>query len=243
MVLDVAYGPDPYQCLDFYLPNRSTGAPVVLLLHGGAWSVGDKSQYAVVGERLAQEGCLAAIANYRLSPAVRHPTHAQDVARAVAWCYRHAARYGGDPGRFSLVGHSSGAHLASLVALDPTYLAAEGLEPTIIQRVAGIAGAGYDLGAHYSSLMVAPFVAPVFGPDCSRWELAAPLRYVHAAAPPFLLIHGLRDTEAPPATTEAFAGALQGAGVPTQLHLLPTEDHISVMFAAEPLVLPFLRAG
>jgi acetyl esterase/lipase len=243
VVLDVAYGPDAYQCLDLYLPDRSAGAPLVVLLHGGAWSVGDKSQYAVVGERLAHEGYLTAIANYRLSPAVQHPAHAQDVARAVAWCHRHAADYGGDPGRLCLVGHSSGAHLASLVALDPTYLAAEGLPPTIVQRVAGIAGAGYDLGAHYASLMVAPLVSPVFGADSSRWELASPLRYVHAAAPPFLLVHGLQDTEAPPTTTEAFAATLQAAGVPTRLHLLPDDGHISVVFAAAPLLLDFLKAG
>jgi acetyl esterase/lipase len=241
-VFDIPYGPDPHQCLDLFVPDRPTGAPLVLFIHGGAWSVGDKSQYEAVGEQLAREGLVTALANHRLSPAVQHPAHAQDVARAVAWFYRHAASYGGDLEQLYLMGHSSGAHLASLLALDATYLAAEGLEASAIHGVVGIAGAGYDLDASYASTVVAPFVRPVFGPDCSRWALAAPLRYVQARAAPFLLIHGLRDTETPPASTQVFAAALRSAGVATQLHLLPDENHISVMFAAAPLVLGFLQA-
>jgi acetyl esterase/lipase len=196
-----------------------------------------------VGTRLCREGLVTALANHQLSPTVQHPAHAQDVARAVAWCYREGA--GNAEGRrpFFLVGHSSGAHLASLVALDPAYLAAEGLEPTIIDGVVGIAGAGYDLDAHYADLIVAPFVSAVFGTDRWRWAQAAPLGYVHPGAPPFLLIHGLQDTETPPASTEAFAAALRRAGVTMQLHLLPDADHISVMFAAAPLVLNFLRGS
>jgi acetyl esterase/lipase len=240
-VLDVPYGPHPQQRLDLFVPECSAPAPMVLFIHGGAWSVGDKSQYTVVGERLAHEGRVTALANHRLSPAVQHPAHAQDVARAVAWFYCHAARYGGDLERFYLIGHSSGAHLASLVALDASYLAAEGLEASAIRGVVGIAGAGYDLDARYATTVVAPFVAPVFGPDSSRWALAAPLHYVSPAACPFLLIHGLSDTEAPPAGTEAFAAALASAGVATQLHLLPGEGHITAVIAALHLVLNFVQ--
>ncbi len=241
-LLDVPYGPDPEQCLDLYLPDYPSRAPLVLLIHGGGWSVGDKGQYAAVGDRLACEGLVAAVVNYRLSPAVQHPAHVQDVARAVAWCHRHAARYGANPAQLCLMGHSSGAHLAALVALDPTYLAAEGLSTATIGRVLGIAGVGYDLDESYAASPAAPFFHPVFGPDCTRWAQAAPLRYVGSAAPPFLLIHGLSDTEAPPASTQVFAAALRRAGVPTQLVLLPGEGHISVMIAAAPLVLEFLQA-
>ena len=104
-------------------PSR---APLVLFVHGGGWAVGDKAQYAAVGVRLARAGFVVAIVNYRLSPPAQHPAHAEDVARAVAWCYRQAPYYGADPERFYVIGHSSGAHLAALVALDPAYLAAEG---------------------------------------------------------------------------------------------------------------------
>jgi acetyl esterase/lipase len=240
-VLDIPYGPHPEQRLDVYLPHYSAHPPVVLLIHGGGWSVGDKGQYSAVGARLADEGFLVAIANYRLSPAVEHPSHAEDVAGAVAWCRGHAGRYGADVDRLCLMGHSSGAHLAALVALDPTYLAAHALTPAHISCAIGIAGVAYDLDEQYDKPPVSPFFVPVFGSDSSRWVEAAPLRYLGVDAPPFLLVHGLDDTVAPPSTTEVFAAALRQVGVGARLALLPGENHISVMFAAAPLVLEFLQ--
>ncbi|HLH22175.1 MAG TPA: alpha/beta hydrolase [Chloroflexota bacterium] len=241
-MLDVAYGPHPEQRLDVFRPATAAPAPLVVVVHGGGWSVGDKAQYASVGNRLAHEGLVAMNVNYRLSPAVQHPTHVQDVALAIGWCYRHAAEYGADPERLCLLGHSSGAHLAALVALAPSYLAAEGVPPSAIGRVIGVSGVGYDLDERYAALCVAPFFEPVFGADSSRWKLAAPMHYVERSAPAFLLVHGLGDTEAPPASTEVFAAALEEAGVPTRLVLVPDENHISVMFASAPAVVDFLQA-
>jgi acetyl esterase/lipase len=242
-VLDISYGPDAYQCLDVYRPDGAVRAPFAVFIHGGGWAVGDKSQYAAVGARLAREGIVTAIVNYRLSPPAQHPAHAEDVARAVAWCYRQAPYYGADRERFYVLGHSSGAHLAALVALDPTYLAAEGLRSSVIRRLVGIAGVGYDLDESYATPLLTPFLEPVFGSDCSRWAQAAPLGHVTSAAPAALLIHGLSDTDAPPASTQVFATTLQKAGVSTELALLAGENHFSVMFAAEPLILRFLEAA
>jgi len=241
--LNVPYGPEALQTLDLYLPAYPDGARLVLVLHGGAWSVGDKEQYASVGSRLAREGLAAAVANYRLSPAVQHPTHAEDAARALAWCYRHASGYGLDPDQLCLLGHSAGAHLAALIALDPRYLAGEGLAPTVVRRVLGVAGVGYDLNPSYATPALMPFLTPVFGDDCTVWSQAAPVRYATTTAPPFLLIHGLCDTEAPPASTEAMAAALRSAGAAAQLVLAPDEGHVSVMLTAAPQVIAFLQGA
>ena len=238
---NIAYGDESQQRLDLYLPERRVGAPLVLFLHGGAWSMGDKAQYALVGDQLARNGAVTALVNYRLSPAVQHPAQAQDVAAAIAWLYRRGTEYGGDPARLMLIGHSSGAHLAALVALDPSYLADQGLSPATIHRVVGIAGAGYDLDARYAATPLAPVLNAVFGTDTSQWPLAAPLRYVTGSAPPFYLLHGLNDTSAPSASTQVFATALQEAGVPTQLDLLPGQDHVEVVIAALPLIHSLLR--
>jgi len=181
--LDVPYGPDPLQRLDIYAPDGANRAPFILFVHGGGWAVGDKAQYAAVGGSLARAGFVVAIVNYRLSPPARHPAHAEDVARAVAWCYRQARYYGADAERFYVIGHSSGAHLAALVALDPSYLAAEGLRSSVIRRLVGIAGVGYDLNESYATPLLTPFLEPVFGSDCSRWAQAAPLGHVTPAAP------------------------------------------------------------
>lgn len=131
--LDVPYVRDagPRQRLDVFSP-RSKGErfPVVVFVHGGTWMFGDKDDGGLnrdAGRNFARNGAVAVLPNYRLSPYVRHPAHARDVAAAYAWAVRNAARYGGDPTRVVLVGHSAGGHLAALVAADPTYLKDAGL--------------------------------------------------------------------------------------------------------------------
>lgn len=241
-VLDLAYGPDPRHRLDLYRPASTEPAPLLLFVHGGGWSSGDKGQYGWLGVQLAREGLLVAVTNYRLSPAVQHPQHAQDVAAATAWLYRHGAEYGGDPRRLYLAGHSAGAHLVALVALDARYLAAEGLSASVIAGVAGFAGAAYDLDARYAATPLAPLLAPAFGSDPARWADAAPLRYVKPDAPPFLLVHGLLDMQAPAASAQTFAAALQQQGVRTTVYLLPQLDHFTALWSGLATLPPFVHA-
>lgn len=238
---DVPYGPEALQRLDLYLPEGDAPVPMLLLVHGGGWSLGDKSELRWLGEKLAQQGILVAVANYRLSPAVKHPAHAQDVARAAAWLYRAGAQFGGDPARLYLGGHSAGAHLAALVALDERYLQAAGLAPGAVRGVIGVAGAVYDLDARYAATPLAGLLAPAFGRDPGRWKDAAPLAYVDQKAPPFLLVHGLNDTEAPVTSAQALAAALEGAGVAVRLELLPGHDHRSALVAAVPSIRAFVQ--
>jgi acetyl esterase/lipase len=216
-------------------------APMLLFVHGGGWSIGDKSQFGWVGEQLAAQGMLVALTNYRLSPAVQHPAHTQDVARAVAWLYRNGPLSGGDPARLYVMGHSAGAQMAALVALDRTYLGVEGLTPANIRSVVGIAGPAYDLDTPYAATPMASLLYPAFGPDTSRWSLAAPLHYVQPYAPSFFLIHGSNDQQAPLSSTQAMATALQQQGVPTKVELLQGPDHMGVLSAALPLVRVYMQ--
>src|SRR5205823_8418004 len=201
------------------------------------------AQYGWVGEQLARDGILVALVNYRLSPAVQHPAHVQDVAKAIAWVERNAASYGGDPQRLSLIGHSAGAHLAALVALDPTYLQAEGYPISIVRSVVGIAGAGYDLDAYYASTPLASMMASAFGQDTSRWAAAAPVRYVQPYAPQFFLTHGMTDSSAPVSSTQTFAAALTREGVPLKLEILPNEDHVGIVVTVLPAVAAYVGGG
>jgi acetyl esterase/lipase len=147
-VRNVAYyaGPgadDRRHRLDLFLPRGAKGYPVVVLVHGGAWMIGDKSccgLYSAVGEFLAGQGVGVVLPNYRLSPGVKHPEHVKDVARAVAWTKAHIAEQGGDPDRLFLAGHSAGGHLVALLATDETWLKAEGLSPADVKGVVGISG-------------------------------------------------------------------------------------------------------
>jgi acetyl esterase/lipase len=129
--------------LDMYLPRGRKDFPVVVLVHGGAWTIGDNRScglYASVGEFLASQGIGAVLPNYRLSPRVKHPEHVKDVARAFAWVHSHIGEHGGRPDQIFLAGHSAGGHLVSLVAADETYLQAEGLSSRDIKGVISICG-------------------------------------------------------------------------------------------------------
>ncbi len=111
---DVAYVPatDPdfdsaRHRLDVYAPSTPATTPrlVVVFIHGGSWNSGDKNTYRFIGRRLVQQGYVAVVVSYRLSPVVRVPAMADDCARAVLWTEQHAAEYGGDPARIFLLGH------------------------------------------------------------------------------------------------------------------------------------------
>jgi acetyl esterase/lipase len=145
----IAYddGPRSDRChrrrLDLFLPRGLKDFPVVVLVHGGVWMLGDNcccGLYSSVGEFLASQGIGAVLPDYRQSPWVKHPAHIKDVARAIAWTHAHIAEYGGRPDQLFLAGHSAGGHLVALLATDETWLQAEGLATTNIKGVIAVSG-------------------------------------------------------------------------------------------------------
>jgi acetyl esterase/lipase len=112
--------------LDVYYPPQAAGAPVVVFFHGGRWTLGNKAEFRFVGQALASRGFVAVIPNVRQYPKVRFPDFVDDAAHAVRWARENARGYGGDPDQLFVMGHSSGAHIAALLALNPEYLKAAG---------------------------------------------------------------------------------------------------------------------
>lgn len=145
-VKDVVYPSegDARRCkLDLYLPVGKKDFPVVVLVHGGAWIVGDNrccGLYASVGEFFASQGIGVVMPNYSLSPRFKHPRHVKDVARAVRWTRENIARYGGDADRLFLAGHSAGGHLVSLLGTDESYLKDVGVGIDNIRGIISISG-------------------------------------------------------------------------------------------------------
>jgi triacylglycerol lipase len=115
---NVAYGDDPMQKIDIYTPAKARNLPIAVFVHGGGFVNGDKKDYANVPTYLSQHGMVAVNVNYRLAPKVVWPAEAQDVAAVVAFLKKNAARYGGNPKRIVLIGHSAGANLAASYVLD-----------------------------------------------------------------------------------------------------------------------------
>ena len=185
---DLSYGEGPRRMLDVYRPKDAGNgkAPVVVFFYGGNWVSGDRTDYAFVGRALASRGIVAVVADYRLYPEVSYPDFLDDAAQAVAWAARQASRYGGDPKRLYVMGHSSGAYNAAMMALDPRWLKKQGMSPGDLRSWIGLAGP-YDFLPVQNAT-----TKPVFHfPDTPAES--QPVRHVSAASPPALLIAARSD--------------------------------------------------
>ena len=157
---NIAYADGPRHRLDIYAPLPAvTPAPVIVFFYGGGWASGSKAMYRFVGAGLAARGVLVVIPDYRLYPEVRFPAFMDDAATAVAWTRANASRFGGDPRRLFLMGHSAGAQIATLLALDAGYLRSVHLSPR--RDVCGVIG----LAGPYDFLPLrSATLRDVFGP-------------------------------------------------------------------------------
>jgi acetyl esterase/lipase len=230
IVRDVAYIPDRHDAqgkdrLDLYLPAGGTGSPVIVWIHGGALQEGDRTQETAIGRRFAAAGIAAAVVSYRLSPAVRHPAHVQDVAASVAWVKRHIAEHGGDPGRIFLAGHSAGAYLAALLSTDERYLAIHGISPRDIRGVVPVSAFFWVERAG---------VAPdrpktVWGTDPQVWIDASPAHHLRPAPPPMLILYADGDESWRRQQNVEMAQALKdAASPPADLVQIPDRSHMSI---------------
>jgi acetyl esterase/lipase len=219
------------QTLDLYLPELSVRKPpLVVFIHGGFWTLSD-DEYQIgpaVAEALLPNGIAVALVRYRLAPASNHPAQAQDVAAAVAHLIRSADKYGYDAKRVYLAGHSAGAHLAALVALDAGYLRAQRLPPRTLAGVVGFSGI-YDLRPRPESVEQQKLaVRQAFGDNPDRLSAASPTTHAQAAAPPFLILGAENDFPGFLVDARKFAESLRKTGhKQTQQYILPDHDHFS----------------
>lgn len=239
--------------LDLYIPQGKKAFPVLVFVHGGCWSFGDKSGgdlYPAFARTLAARGIVVVLPNYRLSPWVKHPAHVKDVARAVAWAKKNAAKYGGDPKRLFVGGHSAGGHLAALLATDEQYLKAEGLSDKDLRGVVAVSGVyripdklefNWPNTGEKITLHSNPFDF-VFGGDHKAREAASPVCHVRAGLPPFLLLYADRDLPLIPEMTKDFAAALKDKKDDVTARKIDSRNHNNIVFAATRADDPVIRA-
>lgn len=214
---DLAYGPDPAQRMDVYLPHHATG-PVVFMVHGGAWMVGDKTADAVVKNKvswLLPQGIILVSVNYRLSPGADPLQQANDVAQALAFAQSKADAWRGDSDRFVLMGHSAGAHLVALLAADPTIATRQGAREWL--GAVALDSAAFDVveimrTRHYR------FYDKVFKTDPDYWRNASPSYRIKGPGAPMLLVCSSRRKEACP-QARSFATKATASG--RQISVLP----------------------
>lgn len=214
----VAYDKVRRLTLDVYTPVGARREPVVVFFYGGRWTTGSVAEFHFVGQALASRGFVAVLPEYRHYPQARFPEFVEDAARAVRWTETQVARYGGDPGKLFVMGHSSGAHLAAMLALDARFLAAAGGDRARLRGMIGLAGP-YDFLP-----LTDPDLRDMFGPP-GRHELSQPIAFADGDSPPLLLLHGEDDTTVAARNTRSLAAAVQRAGGIVESHVYPEMSH------------------
>lgn len=220
-VLDVAYGPQPAQRLDAYLPAEATSraVPVIFYVHGGGWTYGDKTN-AGMQDKLGYwlpRGYAVVSVNYRMVPEAMALAQAGDVARALAAVQGHARSWGLDTGRIVLMGHSAGAHLIALLGADPSLLAAAGAPRP--RAVVSLDSGALDVATLMQQPRVPPMYRNAFGSDPAGWAAASPSARLQRGAVPMLLVcSSIRSFPIPPCPeAQRFAARAAGLGVPMQV--------------------------
>ena len=216
-----AFGSDPRQRLDVWAPRRSAARlPVILFFYGGSWNSGLREGYGFAARALAARGFVVVVPDYRLVPQVRWPGFVEDGAAAVRWALANVAAHGGDPGKVAVMGHSAGAHIALLLALDRRWGVADDIRAAV-----SLAGPADFL----------PFVAggaadAALGnaPDLRATQ---PISFARGDAPPLLLLHGTDDTTVLPRNSERLAAAITAAGGRAEVKLYPKVGHIGILTA------------
>lgn len=219
----IPYGNDKRQSLDVYLPRGKDNFPVMFFIYGGAWSAGNKEMYGSVGYFYAKNGYATVIADHRLSPEVIHPAHIEDVARAFAWTKNNIAVHGGNPGKIYVCGHSSGAHLVSLLATNTKYLTKEGADRTDIKGVVAISGI-YSLGANINFAGY----GHIFPTKEDKYD-ASPINFLEKGVPPFVVLYADNDMKTLGSQATRFHRALQVQGITSSLHCVKEKDHTTIL--------------
>lgn len=219
------YGKDPLQRIDV-TPLRGRHHPILIMVHGGAWITGDKTDTTVSEPKRSyfaepeHGGFMFVSVNYRLTPMADAYTQAQDVADAVKYVKEHADEWGGDADRIVLMGHSAGGHLVNLLGANPAKFGLTPWRATVV-----LDSAAYDVpsimkGDHFE------YYNPAFGDDSEEWNEGSPLAQLQANATPFFLVC---STQGPFPCSKAheFAGKAQGLGVPATVRE-EDKEHIEI---------------
>jgi len=221
---NVVYAVRPGKTLHMglYVPHGSAPAPMIVWLHGGGWKYGDKAYHLSIRD-LTREGFAIASVQYRLLWHAPWPAQIEDCEEAVAWVRTNGKRYGIDPGRLAVAGESAGGHLAALVGTRETrrrVKAVFAMYPPTDLVLMGRRYAGYGRFSIFSQMFGGAIVH-----RRAEARAASPITYADRNSPPFLLIHGDKDSLVPSEQSELLDAALRKAGVESKLVIVPGKGH------------------
>jgi acetyl esterase/lipase len=224
---DIVFDQEHQLSLDIYRPVNAQHAPVVVFFYGGSWVHGKRQWYRFTGAALAARGVIVVIPDYRKYPQVKMDGFMRDAALAVAWTHDHANELGGNPDDLFIMGHSAGGQIAGLLATDPQWLQADGMQPHDLAGFIGLAGV-YDfmpIAANETDML------GMFGTTPAQQSRAQPVLFVQGKEPPMLLLHGTADTEVEPANSQSLARVMKAHDEQAILKLYPDVGHSALLFS------------
>ena len=229
----IAYAAHARLRLDVCRPAEAVVAPVVVFFYGGAWRSGNKGLYRYVAKALARRGYVAVVPDYRIYPEARYPDFLDDAAAAVRWVKDNIARFGGDPRKIFLTGHSAGAHIAAMLSIDARWLGNVGLDPR--RDVAGLIG----LAGPYDYMPLRDETLKIIFGGADRPD-TQPIFHVAPGAPPALLITGGRDRLVDAGNSERLAARLVAAGNAATVKTYRRIGHYIIVAALAPFLREFV---
>ena len=235
---DVRYGEDPRHVLDVYQSTRTEATPraVMVFLHGGGFVRGDKSDRENVGQRFAREGFLVLVANYRLAPAHRWPSGAQDVIAVYQWARAHASQFGGDPRRIFLVGESAGAAHVATATLVRRFHPQEGLAIAGAILISGVYNVYLEKLARrqFGVLSPDPRNEPYYGSNVDDYKSMSTVDLIDVPAMPLLITFAELDLlQMQVQAGEIFARLVTQHGFEPQLKVIRGHNHLTQTLRGE----------
>jgi acetyl esterase/lipase len=215
----------------YHKTKVDTAQDVLIFIHGGSWSSGNKDIYWWLGRNFARKGVVAVIINYGLAPDNQYGQMATDCATAVKWVTEHISEYGGNPKRIFIMGHSAGAHLAELINADRQYFKAlaitNPIKGVILNDPFGLDMHEYlmeaDKDKNYFDFL------RTFTKDPATWTEGSPLNYVMNIRNPHLLFYGEKTYPAIQLQSERLNNLLIEKKVSQEMHVIKNKKHVGMI--------------
>ncbi len=218
--------------LDIYAPkDKSIPKAVLVFIHGGSWNSGKKDTYKFFGKGFAKKEIVTVIINYRLTPEVNYLPMTMDCAAAVKWVYDSIARYGGDPNKITIAGHSAGGQLAGLIANDDHYFDLLNMKNPIKGCVL-IDGFGLDMFNYFPTSQYKEDFSfkKTFTTNPETWKKASPLFQLKTSSPPQIMFTGSKTFPSIKDQAKQYKEAADKLKVKISYHVIPHKGHIGMIF-------------
>lgn len=231
LISALAYGTNARQKLDIYLPKAADQSTkldsaklkkVIIFYYGGNWDSGERADYKFAAEALVSHGYIVVIPDYRVYPEVLFPALMADPVSAAKWVKTNIKKYNGDANKVFLAGHSAGAHIAAMMAINPEYLAEVSLKPNDFAGVIGLAGPYDFLPLKSERLKI------IFGPEAQQWK-SQPINFVDGKNPPLYLAVGMKDNTVWPRNTFNLAKKIKQNNGIAEVYEFASYGHVDMV--------------